>query len=96
MKVFVVLINAMGGVQHAGVHTTHAEADKRAAEIVVGSNPRVVEFVVRGDQDEVNVIFITQTYDRTMDIHNFEGVYGNHESAMHASGPQGQPLRYTL
>lgn len=96
MNVFVVLMNAMGGTQHVAICATESEADQRAASNEVGTNTRVVQLPVLGPQSEPNVVYVAQTYDRSWDTHNFEGVYGNYESASKASGPQGQALRHSL
>jgi hypothetical protein len=44
---------------------------------------------VVGAEADCNFVYIAQTYDRTMDVHRFEGVYGDYEMARRASGPQG-------
>jgi len=96
MKVHVVLADAMGGVQYCGAFTTSTQANQRLIEGVFGKSPRDVECSVTGVHPDPNVVFFAQTYNRTMDIHDFEGVYGNHDSALLASGLKGQPLRVTL
>ncbi|WP_155768292.1 hypothetical protein [Burkholderia vietnamiensis] len=83
MKVFVVIDDAMGGDQYAGVHRTRPDARPGA---------RVVEVKVVGAQADPQLVYIAQTYDRTMDVHRFEGVYGDYGTADRASGPQGSPL----
>ncbi len=52
----------------------------------------MVEVKVVGAQADPQLVYIAQTYDRTMDVHRFEGVYGDYETADRASGPQGSPL----
>lgn len=96
MKVFVVLSNAMGGVRSSGVYRTRDAADLRASENIFGTDVRTIDFEVIGIQSDPNVVYIAQTYDRIMDIHNFEGVYGNYDDASRASGSKGQPLSCSL
>ncbi|MGF6995504.1 hypothetical protein [Paraburkholderia sp. GAS32] len=83
MKVFVVIDDAMGGDQYAGVHRAQPDARPGA---------RVIEVKVVGAQTDPEFVYIAQTYDRTMDVHRFEGVYGDYQSAHRASGPKGSPL----
>ncbi|WP_157643744.1 hypothetical protein [Burkholderia ubonensis] len=83
MKVFVVLANSMGGVQFVRVHRVPPD---------VGTGASVLEVNVVGVQPDPTVVYIAQTYDRAMDVHNFEGVYGDYDSARIASGPRGQAL----
>ena len=96
MKIHIVLANAMGGVQYYGAYASSSEANNHLAQGVFGQSPRVVDFEVEGPQPEPNVVYVAQTYNPTMDVHDFEGVYGNYESAQRASGPKGQPLKVTL
>lgn len=96
MKVHVVLANAMGGVQYCGAFASSPDASQHLAKGVFGNNPRIVEFDVEGPQPDAKVVFVAQTYNATMDVHDFEGVYGNFESAQRASGAKGQSLRITL
>ncbi|MGF6604952.1 hypothetical protein P3T23_009708 [Paraburkholderia sp. GAS448] len=83
MNVFVVIEDAMGGDQYAGVHRVRPG---------VGSGARVLDVKVVGPQADQQMVYIAQTYDRTMDVHRFEGVYGDYDSARRASGPKGMPL----
>lgn len=71
-------------------------ANEHLAKGVFGATPRVVELDVNCTQLDPNVVYVAQTYNRAMDIHDFEGVYGNYDSALHASGPKGQPLMIKL
>ena len=87
MNVFVVLDNAMGGDQYAGVHRVRPE-DR------MGS--MVIEVEVRGAQTDPQFVFIAQTLDPTMDVHRFKGVYGDFETAHRASGHRGATLRIEL
>lgn len=96
MKVHVVLADAMGGVQYNRVFASKAEADQHLAKGVFGKFPRVVEFDVKGAHPDPKVVYVAQTYNRTMDTHEFEGVYGTFENAQIASGPKGQSLNITL
>jgi hypothetical protein len=96
MKVYVVLTNAMGGVQYGGAFASSLEAHQHLTQGVFGSNPRVIEFDVGGVQAEQNVVYVAQTYNPTMDVHDFEGVYGSFESAKCAGGLKGLPLKVTL
>ncbi|WP_241294351.1 hypothetical protein [Burkholderia stabilis] len=83
MNVFVVLDNAMGGDQYAGVHRVRP-MDR------LGS--RVIEVEVIGAQTDPEFVFIAQTLDPTMDVHRFKGVYGDFETAHRASGQRGSTL----
>jgi hypothetical protein len=83
MHVFVVIDDAMGGDQYAGVHRTRP--DDRP-----GTKVREVKVV--GVQPDPEFVYVAQTYDRTWDVHRFEGVYGDYETAKRASGPKGSPL----
>ncbi|TES60687.1 hypothetical protein E2P84_44110 [Burkholderia cepacia] len=87
MKVFVTLANAMGGLDFRGAHRTAPEP--KAGE-------RVLEVAVIGNQPDPQVVYIAQTYDRSMDVHNFEGVYGDYEPARAASGPRGVALKIEI
>ncbi|HDR9758753.1 hypothetical protein KDX16_32195 [Burkholderia vietnamiensis] len=80
MNVFVIIGDAMGGEQYAGVHLTRP--DDRP-----GSQVREVKVV--GPQSDPQFVYVAQTYDRTMDVHRFEGVYGDYQTADRASGPKG-------
>ncbi|CAE6816805.1 hypothetical protein R75461_05910 [Paraburkholderia nemoris] len=40
----------------------------------------------------LNLMLGREPDDRTMDVHRFEGVYGDYQSAHRASGPKGSPL----
>jgi hypothetical protein len=80
MKVFVVIEDAMGGNVFTSVHRTRPDDRPRA---------HVFEVPVVGAEADCNFVYIAQTYDRTMDVHRFEGVYGDYEMARRASGPQG-------
>ncbi|CAN7781023.1 hypothetical protein LJR296_008004 [Cupriavidus necator] len=84
MKAFVVIAGAMRGVQFVSVHRTRPD---------VGGGDTVHEVSVVGQQIDPEVVYIAQTYDRSMDIHNFAGVYGNYDDARSASGPKGTPLQ---
>lgn len=96
MNVHVVLANAMGGIQYCGVFGSRAEAEQRLNKGVFGQNPRVVECTVEGMQLKPNVVYVAQTLNPTMEVHDFVGVYGNFESAQQASGPGGSTLEITL
>ncbi len=96
MRMHVVLAHAMGGIQYSGVFEFSSDAKQQSAQGVFGNSLLVVEFDVDGPQSETNVVFVGQTYNATMDVHDFEVVYGNFDSAQRASGPQGQSLRGTL
>jgi len=80
MKVFVVIEDAMGGNVFASVHRT-LPADRPRAH--------VLEVPVVGAQADCKFVYVAQTYDRTMDVHRFEGVYCDDEMARRAAGPQG-------
>lgn len=87
MQVFVVIADAMGGEQFVGAHRARPDA---------GTAVRVLEVKVIGPQPDSEFVYIAQTYDRTMDVHNFKGVYGDYESARGASGPQGSTLEVKI
>ena len=87
MKVFVVIDDAMGGDQYAGVHRTQPDARPGA---------KVIEVKVLGAQTDPQFVYIAQTCDRTMDVHRFEGAYGDYETAKRASGPQGMQPRFEI
>ncbi|EPX96160.1 MULTISPECIES: hypothetical protein [Ralstonia] len=87
MKVFVVIDDAMGGNQYAGVH--RARPDVRQGNWVTEVN-------VVGVQTDPEFVYVAQTYDPGMDVHRFEGVYGNYDSAHHASGQRGLALRIKI
>jgi hypothetical protein len=87
MKVFVVIAHAMGGEQFVSVHRARPD---------VGQGSRVLEVNIVGTQTDPEVVYIAQTYDRTMDVHNFEGVYGDYDRARQASGPKGSALNVNI
>ncbi|MEX3694211.1 hypothetical protein AB3X91_37845 [Paraburkholderia sp. BR14263] len=78
MNVFVAIDDAMGGDQYASVRRTRPD-DRPGA--------KVREVKVVGAQTGPQFVYVAQTYDRTMDVHRFEGVYGDYETADRASGP---------
>ncbi|MBB1636089.1 hypothetical protein [Cupriavidus sp. UME77] len=84
MKTFVVIDDAMRGVQFVSVHRERPN---------VGSGNSVLEVGVVGRQTDPEIVYIAQTYDRSMDAHNFAGVYGNYDDARSASGQKGSPLQ---
>jgi len=81
-SVFVVLEEAMHGLHCVSVHRTRP---------TVSSGKAVHEVTVLGSQSDPEVVYIAQTYDRSNDIHNFAGVYGNYDEARSASGEKGSP-----
>ncbi|MGA4114165.1 hypothetical protein ACI2TD_18070 [Ralstonia nicotianae] len=83
MKVFVVIDDAMGGNQYAGVHRDRPDARP---------GTWVLEVNVVGVQTDPQFVYIAQTYDPTMDVHRYEGVYGDYDSARCASGQRGSTL----
>lgn len=83
MSVFVVIDEAMRGLHCVSVH--------RAPPNVSGGHA-VHEVSVAGSQIDPELVYIARTYDRSNDIHNFAGVYGNYDDARSASGPKGSPL----
>jgi len=84
MKTFVVIDNAQRGVQFVSVHRERPNVD---------SGDTVLEVIVVGRQSDPEVVYIARTYDRSMDVHNFAGVYGNYDDAHSASGQKGSPLQ---
>lgn len=87
LKVFVVIAEAMRGLHFVSVH--------RARPIVSDSNA-AHQVTVVGQQVDPDVVYIAQTYDRSMDIHNFAGVYGNYDDARSASGQKGSTLQVKI
>ena len=87
MKVFVVIDDAMGGNVYAGLQEFRPDA---------GAGKKVIEVNVVGAQSDPGYVYVAQTYDRAMDVHRFEGVYGSYESARHASGQNGSTLSVKL
>lgn len=84
MKVFVVVAEAMRGLRFVSVHRTRPDVcDGNTAH----------QATVVGHQSDPEVVYIAQTYDRSMDVHNFEGVYGNYDEARSASGYKGSTLQ---
>lgn len=77
----------MGGVQFVSVHRSQPS---------VGGARLVQEMTVVGQQSDPDVVYVAQTYDRSLDIHNFEGLYGNYADAHSASGPKGRPLQIAI
>ncbi|WP_429484681.1 hypothetical protein [Paraburkholderia youngii] len=87
MSVFVVIAEAMCGVQFVSVHRVRPD---------VSGGDTVSEVSVVGQQIDPEVVYIAQTYDRSMDIHNFAGVYGNYDDARSASGQKGSTLQMKI
>lgn len=83
MSVFVVLDEAMRGLNCVSVHRTQPD--------VTGSHA-VRQVSVVGSQTDPKVVYLARTYDRSNDIYNFAGVYGNYDDARSASGQKGSPL----
>jgi hypothetical protein len=87
MKVFVVIDDAMGGNVFNSVHRTRPD-DRLGA--------KVREVTAVGAKTDSKFVYIAQTCDRTMDVHRFEGAYGDYETAKRASGPQGMQTRFEI
>ncbi|KAA1003446.1 hypothetical protein FVF58_36995 [Paraburkholderia panacisoli] len=82
LRVFVVIDEAMHGLHCVSVHRKHP---------TVSGGHAVHAATVLGLQTDPDVVYIAQTYDRSNDIHNFAGVYGNYDEARSASGAKGSP-----
>ncbi len=82
LSVFVVLEEVMHGLHCASVHRTRP---------TVSGGEAVHAVTVLGSQSDPDVVYIAQTYDRSNDIHNFAGLYGNYDEARSASGAKGSP-----
>jgi hypothetical protein len=80
LRVFVVIEEAMHGLHCARVHRSHPK---------VSAGEAAHEVTVLGSQNDPEVVYIAQTYDRSNYIHNFAGVYGNYDEARLASGAKG-------
>jgi hypothetical protein len=89
MTVFVVLVDAMGGEQLIGTSPTHGEALERLREVTFGANSRVREVPVLSAQPEPKMVYTAEYYERGLDVHYFEGVYGNKEAARRSVGKDG-------
>lgn len=87
MKVFVVIRDAMGGMQYGGVHRARAD---------IPPGEKTLEVNVIGDQADPRVVYIAETLDRVMDVHRFEGVYGDFETADRAAGEGGVVLNVNI
>jgi len=96
MNVFVVLADAMRVVQYCGVFASKDQAEAHLEKGVLGSNPRVIGFQVIGSQPDPKIVYVAQVLNKAEDAHDFEGVYGNFESAKQASGPQGTTLTVSI
>jgi hypothetical protein len=81
-SVFVVLEDVMHGLHCVSVHRTRP---------TVKSAKAVHKVTVLGSQNDPEVVYIAQTYDRSNDIYNFAGLYGNYDEARSASGAKGSP-----
>lgn len=89
MNVFVVLVDAMGGVQFVGVSATETGANDRLCQVTFGGNPRVVEVAVLGEQPDPKVVYTAEYYEPSYDMHFFEAIYGNSDAARRAAGKHG-------
>jgi hypothetical protein len=83
MSVFVVIDEAMRGLHCVSVHRARPN---------VGGGHAVHKVSVLGPQTDPEVVYVARTYDRSNDIHNFAGVYGNYDEARSVSGAKGAPL----
>lgn len=96
MNVFVVLVDAMGGVQLVGVFAKQDQAQERLNAITFGGNPRVHETPVLGAQPDPGIVYSAEYYERGFDVHFFEAVYGSREAARSAVGDVGLVIPRTL
>lgn len=87
MKVYVVVADAMGGTSFVGAYRTRPNAQ---------AGQRILEVSVLGVQPDPTYVYIAQTYDRTMDVFNFEGVYGNYEITLQRRGQDGSTLNVEI
>jgi hypothetical protein len=93
VDVFVILTHYMGGVQHyGGVFASMSAAQDHLVKNEIGGNPQIVKTSVIGPVDERGNVYIASTYDPSLDIHNFLGVYGSFEDADSAAGDGGLAL----
>jgi len=81
-SLFVVIEEVMRGSHCVSVHRTRP---------TVGRGEAVHEVTPLGLQSDPEVVYIAQTYDRSNDIYNFAGLYGNYDEARSASGAKGSP-----
>jgi hypothetical protein len=96
MKVYVVITKYMGGLQDEAVFSSMQLAKEYLSQRDSQGAPDVWETEVRGDIEEPSKVFTASWYERSSDIHNFDGVYGSYEQAKKAAGEQGMVLARIL
>lgn len=92
MKVYVVVTKYMGGVQDEAVFSSMQLARKYLSQRDSQGAPDVLETEVRGKIEEPDKVFTASWYERSLDIHHFDAVYGSFEHAKHAAGEKGSVL----
>lgn len=99
MEVFLVLTHYMHGIQEEGVFLTREAAEANIKKRGGGGNPQVDRAFVRGRRSAdspLKTVYTASTYDRTLDVHHYEGVYFNYEDAKNAAGKDGLKLTRQL
>jgi hypothetical protein len=92
MRVFVVVTRYMHGIQDEAVFSSMANANSYLNTRGSEGSPDILDEDIRGEMQEGNKVFTASTYDPSMDVHFYEGVYGSYESAKQAAGEKGQVL----
>jgi hypothetical protein len=92
MKVYVVITRYMFGVQDEAVFSSVDNAQQYLASRNRKGSPEVVEEHIRGDMESPNTVYSASWYDKSSDIHHYEGVYGTFKDAKKAAGQQGLVL----
>ena len=92
MKIYIVVTRYMSAIQDEAVFSSMANANSYLNTRGSNGSPDVIDDYVRGQIQEENKVFTASTYDPSMDVHFYEGVYGSYESAKQAAGEQGQVL----
>jgi len=82
----------MGGIQDEAVFSSMEKVNQYLESRGSEGSPKVVEAQVRGELEEPNKVFTASWYDRPLDIHNFQGIYGSYEEAKKAAGERGLVL----
>ena len=77
MKVYVVVTKYMGGTQDEAVFSSMEKVNQYLESRGSEGSPEVLEDQVRGELEDPNTVFTASLYDRSLDIHNFQGIYGS-------------------
>ena len=96
MEVFVLITHYMNGVQESGVFASFQDAESHLAENQIGGNPEVIKCNVIGELTESNTVFTASSYDRSSDMHDFQGVYGSYDQAKKSAGDKGLVLNRAI